>query len=281
MNQLTSNHTGNSLLVFFIMFFVLPSPAFATGPRVTTALFSADKSEIHAVDFPPFVSSDVVDGGAISELVNTALARGGVDAVISTHPIQRMVRYYLLQEDAMAVIGWHFQLTAEQKKHLILIPITRLPEKYFYYKPRHPNGLMINDVSLKGLRYGAHKGEDTSTFEKAGVEVQYGRSIALLKKLKNNELDFICSPPKTVEWLLDRYMSDEKENFVSTAGDAEKQLFYIVFNRKHADGEMAADKFNKALKDMVNDGTYGKIVEKHLGKGDDGKLYLRRLETFK
>jgi len=281
MNRLTSNNRGKTLFALFIMVFVLPNPAFATGPRVTTALFSADKSEIHAVDFPPFVSFDVVDGGAISELVNTALARGGVDAVISTHPIQRMVKYYLLQEDAIAVMGWHFKFSEKQKKHLIFIPITELPEKYFYYKLRHPNGLVINDASLKGLRYGAHTGEDTTSFEKAGVEVQFGRSIALLKKLKNNELDFICSPPNTVEWLLDRYMSDEKENFVSTHGDAEKQLFYIVFNRKHADGEIAADKFNKALKDMVIDGTYRKIIEKHLGKGGDGKLYLRRLETFK
>ena len=281
MKRITMNTFSRIAMALITLAFMFPGSACATGPRVTTALFSPDKDEIHAVDFPPFVSSDVAEGGVMAEVVRAALERGEVDVVITTHPVQRMVKYYLLQEHAIAGLGWHFQFSKEQKKDLIMIPIATLSEKYFYYKPTHPNGLKINANSMKGLRYGAHKGEDTTSFEKMGVEVQYGRTITLLKKLKRNELDFICSPPHTVEWLLDRYMSEEKDDFASTAGHNKgHEVFYIVFNRKHPKGEDAAGKFKKALNDISNDGTYGKIVEKHLGKGDSGKLYMRRLETL-
>lgn len=270
-----------TLIALVAIAFIFPSITSATGPRVTTALFATDKDEIHAVDFPPFVSSEVVDGGVLSEVVSVALARAKIDAVISTHPVKRMLRYYLFQEDALAVIGWHFQFSEEQMKNLIMIPLTSFPENYYYYKPSYPNGLSLEKSKLKGLRHGAHKGERPDYLIKAGVEIYYGRTINLLKKLKNNELDFICAPPKAVEWFIDRYLHEDRENFVSTNGEyMDDQTYYIVFNRKHPDGKKAAEDFKQALAGLLEDGTYSKISEKHLG-ADQGKLFLKRLETIK
>ena len=42
---------------------VMPNQVLATGPRVTTSLFSPHHNQIHALDFPPFVSSEVGNGG--------------------------------------------------------------------------------------------------------------------------------------------------------------------------------------------------------------------------
>ncbi|GAV20374.1 polar amino acid transport system substrate-binding protein [Mariprofundus micogutta] len=261
---------------------LLPGSAQATGPRVTTALFSPDKNEVHAVDFPPFVTEEVVDGGPISEIVRIALKRAKLDAVITTHPLKRMVRYYLLQEDALAVMGWHFQFSKEQRKQLIFVPISGLSEKFFYYKPAYPNGLNLNEAgNLKGKHYGAHKGEEKSYFAKAGAEVHFGRTITMLKKLRQGDLDFICAPPQSVEWLVDRYMPEEKGRFISTEAHAEHQVYFIVFNRKHPSGEVAAEKFKQALSAMVSDGTSAAISKKHFGDSDNGKMFLRRLETFK
>lgn len=261
---------------------MVPNQALATGPRVTTSLFSPHHNQIHAVDFPPFVSSEVVDGGVVSEIITTAMRRSEIDAVVTTHPVERMVYYYLLQEKVMAVAGWHFDFTKAQREQLIFVPVVSLTERYFYYKPSHPQGLNVaNATDLKGLRYGAHQGEETERYSKAGAEVVYGRTVTLLKKLQRGEVDFICAPPRSVEWLLERYMKNEKQNVIAMPEEAEPDVFYMVFNRQHSLGEQAAEKFRAALIAMEKDGTLARITSKHFGDGELGGLFLKRLEMIK
>jgi len=278
----TSDTITKSLFAMIVLLLFYPVSAMATGPRVTTALFSPHENEIHSVNLPPFISSEVIDGGVVSEIVRAVLKEAKVDAVITSHPVKRMLMYYLLQENALAVLGQHMHFSEEQKQHLIFIPLTITQQKYYYYKPAHPQGLVIpvEGSNLKDITYGAHRGEDIGAYEKAGIAIKYGRTTALLKKLKSTEVDFISMSPLTVEWLLERYLKAEKENYVSMDEDAGTETLYIIFNRKHAEGEAAALAFRKALSKMVRDGDLKRIVEKHLGKGEKGKLYLRRLETF-
>jgi len=261
---------------------VMPNQVLATGPRVTTSLFSPHHNQIHALDFPPFVSSEVVDGGVISEIITEAMRRSDVDAVVTTHPVERMVYYYLLQESAMAAAGWHFEFTKAQREKLIFVPVVSLSERYYYYRPNHPQGLNVEDgTDLKGLRYGAHHGEEKSHFSEAGAEIVYGRTISLLKKMQRGEVDFICAPPRSVEWLLERYMKDDKANVIAMPKEAEAQVFYMVFNRQHPLAEATAEKFRAALNAMEKDGTIAKISNKHFGANGAGKLFLRPLDTIK
>ncbi|ATX82113.1 amino acid ABC transporter substrate-binding protein, PAAT family [Mariprofundus ferrinatatus] len=226
--------------------------------------------------FPPFISSEVADGGPFSEIVRTALSDAGIDAVIATHPIQRMVRYYLLQEQAMAVMGRHLNFSSEEKKELIYIPVAVLVEKFFYYKPTYPDGLNWSGSldALKGKTYGAHKGENTALFTKAGVSVKEGRSIGLLKQIAAGQIDFAAMPVLTGNWLLKKYMSEQKDNFATMERVAGSDVFYIIFNKKDEQGVARAASFRKALSRMVDDGRYAEIMKKHLGNGDVLKLYM-------
>lgn len=267
-----------SMLLLFVL--MLPSIASATGPRVTKALFSIDKAQLHALDFPPFLSNEVKDGGPFSEIVNVALQKADIDAVISIHPLQRMVKYYLLQEQAMAMMGRHLSFSDATKKDLIFIPVSVMIEQFYYYKPTHPNGLSWNGQlsSLKGKIYGAQKGEDVSSFKAAGISVKKGRTIALLKKLKEGKVDFAAVPALTADWLISKFISSEKDNFAVMNRPAGKDVMYVVFNKKHPQGVQSAAKFRKALTSIVNDGSYAAIMKKHIGNGDMLKLYMGDLK---
>lgn len=278
MKLFTEQLYSKALIALVAITFACPGSLFATGPRVTKALLSPNMSEIHTIDFPPYVSTEVIDGGAVSEIVRMALQKAGIDAVISTHPLPRMVSYYLLQEDALAVMERHLQFSEQEKKNLIFIPVMVMEEEYFYYKPRHPDGLKLDAATLKQLTYGAHRGENVGGYEKAGTVVKYGTTMTLLKMLKSGEVDFIAVSPLSVEWLLNRYMPGENDNFSRIEEMAGSETLYVVFNRKHAQGEAAAQGFKKALDGMLQDGSYGRILDKHFGE-ENGKLYLRRLET--
>jgi len=245
-------------------------------------LFTANENEVHSVDFPPFVSSEVVDGGMVSEIVRTALSRANIHADITIHPLRSMVLYYLTQENAMAMLGRHTHDLSQNPDKLITIPVITLDENYFYYQPKHPQGLKWEKdmKQLKGLTYGAHEGEDTSRFEKVGVHIVKGRTMSLIKKMVRGEVDFILAPSPTMEWLLKRYLSSEANKFTTVKDKMHKEAMVIAFNPNHKEATKAAQQFKAALAAMKKDGTFAAIVNRHLGGSEHGKLYLRRLDTL-
>jgi len=280
MKQIISKAGIVTLSLLFMGSLLFATTASATGPRVTKALFAIDKDQVHALDFPPFLSTEVKGGGPFSEIVNSVLEQAGIDAVITTHPVRRMVNYYLLQENALAVMGRHLNFSSEARKSLTFIPVAVMVERFYYYKPAYPNGLEWSGklASLKGKTYGAHKGEDIAAFKSADIEVKQGRTIALLKMIAKGEADFAAIPALTTNWLLDKYMASEKGNFAAMQRPAGTDVMYVVFNRKHLQGVDDAAKFRKALTAMVNDGSYAAIMKKHIGNGEMLKLYMGDLK---
>lgn len=269
--------TGFNIIIGLLI--LISSNAYATGPRVTSSLFSEAENQIHTVDFPPFVSNEVVQGGVASELVNRALHRAGIDAELRIHPIRQMVLYYLLQENAMAVLSRHTQDLNADKGQLIRVPLLSIHEHEYYYRPNHPDGLDVK--AAKGLVFGAHVGEDVSGYQAAGYQVVYGSTMSLLKKLKSGEVDVIRVPAHTMEWLTHRYMKKDKQSFVPVSGKSMDDILYVIFNKKHELGEKAAVTFKKALDAMKSDGSYDEIVQHHLQVGESTRLYNKRLETLK
>jgi len=265
--------------VYLLLALMIPSLSYATGPRVTGTLFSTDKGEIYAVDTAPFISMEVKNGGVTTEVVNSALAMADLDLVVTTLPLQRMVSYYLLQENAIAVMGSHFNFGQEKKKHLIFIPITVSSKQYYYYKGSYPDGLSRDLKKLNGKRYGARYGEDVSVYKKAGINVIYGRSMSLLKKLKNAEIDFVGMPKASVDWLVKSYLPQEKGNFIAMDKSAGNEVLFLIINKKHPDSKATADTFKKALANMLENGQYLEILQRHMNHQQaDG--YLQRLQNY-
>lgn len=263
----------------FLGTLLFSTPALATGPRITHSLLSPETREIYAVESPPLISMEVAQNGVVSEIVATALSVAGIDAAISTLPLQKMVKYYLLQENAIAVLGSNLDFSADEKKNLIFIPVFVTELKYFYYKPANKiadkwNGELKN---LKGSSYGALEGEEVSTYQNAGIQVEEGRALPLLKSLQAGKVDFIGLTGLTAAWLINKHFPKEKDNFGTMQPAAGELPIYLIFNKKHPKGEAAAAKFSGALANMLDDGRYLQILEKHLGKSDELKEFMQKL----
>jgi len=249
----------------FTMLLLLQTSAWATGPRVTTALFTPDAHAIHAHDFPPYLSNEVVDGGPISAITTEAFRRSNLQASIQVEPLRGIVRYYLTQEHAFAIIEHHMQFSEAEKKQLIFIPLMTITEHYFYYKPHHPDGFnWPNDIhELKGRTLGYHASDAPPLWQKAGIRIQYGRTIDMMKQLKNGDVDFIKASKPSIQWLSAHYMPDDQANFVTMGDHHDDEVIQIVFNRNHPQGASAAAAFQKALDAMHNDGTYQRLLQQH------------------
>lgn len=277
------NTLCNILPALLLGALLFSTSALATGPRITHSLFSPETEEIFAVDLPPLFSMETPQGGLVAEIAATALSAAGTDAAISILPLQKMARYYLLQENAIAVTGSGLGFSADEKRELIFIPIFVTELKYIYYKPANRvaekwNGELKN---LKGSRYGAFEGENVSAYKNAGIQVEEGRALPLLKSLQAGKVDFIGLPGLTATWLIDKHFPNEQDNFGAMQPAAGELPIYIIFNKKHPQGEAAANKFSAAFANMLDDGRYLKILEKHLGKSAELKEQIKKLERIR
>lgn len=257
------NSFSNRCLLVFV--FCLSTTAYATGPRVSPSLISST-SDIYTINLPPIIDSDVKHNSYLGDVVSTVLKEEKIDAVVSVLPLQNMVKYYLLKDNALAVLSPYLNLTASQKKDLIIIPIDSVKESYIYYKPAHPDGLAWkgNLKNLQDLRYGAVKGEPVKKYQQAGIEVKKTRIESLLKKLVAREVDFIRLPDLTADWFIEQQFADEKQSLVKMEVAAGEMQLAIIFNQKHAEGPVTAKKFKHGLNELIKKGQLKKIKQQFI-----------------
>ncbi|WP_019867707.1 substrate-binding periplasmic protein [Methylovulum miyakonense] len=268
------------LAVLLLAIAVCPASVWATGPRIKQDLFTPNANVIYALDFPPFITTELAGGGIAIELVNTVLQAEKINAPINTLPSPRMLAYYILQEKALAAVGGHLHFTAEEQKSLVFVPLLRLQEHYYVYRPKHPQGLPWQG-DLKALAtyvYGANQKEDVAAYQQAGVKVETGNTLTLLEKLKAGQVDFIGGPELAINWYLDRNFAADKDKFSKLEPNAGEGTLFIIFNKKHPQGETLAKQFKKGLAALIANGQYQALLEKQLGGGDAVSRYSLPLQ---
>jgi len=241
--------------------------ALATGPRIKQDLFTPNANAIYALDFPPFITTEL-GGGVAVDLVNAVLQAEKISASINTLPSAKMMKYYVFQEKALALVGSHLRFTAEQQKPLIFVPLLRLNEHYYVYLPRHPEGLpWQGDLkALAKLSYGANPEEDVTAYQQAGLQVETGNTLSLLEKLQAGQVDFIGNSELAVNWYLDRTFAADKDKFSQLKPEAGAETIFIIFNKNHPQGEALAKQFKKGLSAIIANGQYKALLEKQLGE---------------
>ena len=266
------------LYVFVLMTFFLNTLLMATGPRVSTLATVIDKNEIFALDLPPYISTEVAEGGILSEVIKAAFNEVKMEVQITIVPLQNMIKYYYAQENAPGFMGRHLGLSPKKKSTLVKVPLFVAGENYFYYKPLHPKGLEFKGKlsNLVGLTYGAAKGEDTTAYKNANIKVKKSRTLSFFKKLKNGTIDFISIPKESVQWFLEKRLSDDKDNFVMMKEGSTNIDLCIYFNMNNPKGKKMLGAFKKGLKSILENGKYATILEKHFKK-DEVQLQIKQI----
>ena len=253
----------------------------ATGPRVSTLATVIDKNEIFALDLPPYISTEITQGGVLIEIVRAAFDEAKMKVYITMIPLQSMIKYYYTQENAPGFLGRHLGLGTKKKASLISIPLLTTYENYFYYKPLHPKALEFKGKlsNLKGLTYGAAKGEEVTLYKNAGIKVKKSRTLSLFKKLKDGTIDFISMPKESTQWFLEKRFREDKEDFVMMKKESTKVDISLYFNMNNPKGIKMEKAFKKGLKAIIENGKYATILEKRLTK-DEVRLQTQRINKY-
>lgn len=263
MKHLNKKFIFNIISILLLLF---SSIANATGPRVTPSLLIEVENEIFAVDSQPFIDSDVPLQGIYSEITTAAFAAVGIKSTLTILPVSKMVKYYLNEEQALAVYGQHLMFSDDEKKSLLFVPIALVKEQYFYYQPHYKEGLNWHGKlsDLIQYKYGTYKNQDISTYKELGVQVVFSRRRTLLNNLVSAKYDFIHSSALSVEWALAHHLTLEKDNIVSLSDEYNLTPQFVVFNKKHPKGAEMSQKLQYGLSIIIQNGEYKKILEKYL-----------------
>ena len=251
-----------SVSIITILIF-LGLSAWATGPRITPQSIQVNTNEIISLDLPPFISTEVANGGMLHKIVTAAFKASKIEVLITTVPLQHMVKYYLLQENALAIMGRHLGISKKDRRSLMTIPLLQSNERYLFHKKHRPQGLGFNGKlsSLKGLRYGASKGESIVKNKSAGILVKKGRSLSLFKKLQQGKIDFMSVSPQTKKWFIKKHFAKDSQNFMMSEKISDKVTVALYFNTKNKKAKRISKAFKLGLKTILQNGTYAKILK--------------------
>lgn len=254
----------------------MSSISWATGPRITKALFDTNENQIYTNDFPPFATTNLATGGLSVEIVNAVLKLSNISATQSTLPLQSMIKFHLKQENALAIHGRNLNFKKIEKKNLVFIPLAISMENYVYYKASRKSVLGWDGklISLKGATYGATKGENIQKLKSSGINVQTSRMHSLLKKLKSKKIDFISASNLNLAWMMDKHFPQDLDKFIALKDSNKENTIYIVFNKKHPNGKSIAKKFKSGLKKLIQNGQYDRILEKYIKEKSERKNHM-------
>ncbi len=250
-----------------IVLFCVSGAALATGPRVTSALLTPPVNEIFALDFPAVLSSEIADGGIAAALITEAFKTEQIESTITPLPLQTMVAYYLTEENALGIVGHDLNLSPAELKNIVLVPVLRLKESYFYYRPKYETLAWKGDLAVfKDLTVGVNKGEDVTTYQKAGVKIEQERLDARIKALIAEKIDVLREADLTMTNALAKNFSGQQANIVRLEPSAGEAVISIAFNKKNPKGIVLAKQFQQGLAKLIASGKYTDIIKSHIGK---------------
>lgn len=253
--------------VFFyvlnIALFCVATTVNATGPRVNASLFESPVNEIFTLDFPYVLNSESTNVGIATEIIKAAFKAENVENTLTPLPLQTMLSYYLNEENALAIAGNNLNLTATETKNVILIPILRLRESYFYYHPKHETLDWKGDlVTFSGLTLGVHKNDSPSNYQKAAIKIVEDRLDPRISNLIAGKIDVIRESDFTMTQTLKKFFSTQAKDIIRLQPSAGESVISIAFNKKNTKGVTLSKQFQQGLTKIILSGQYQQILQK-------------------
>lgn len=260
------NKWFRACFIIFLMSVTSQARAWADTRNVT---FGANES-------PPFWSSDMQDGGLGGEILNAISRKAGLNSAITFKPLQR-----LIDDDVGNDLGNPIFFMGNQD-YSAIIPIVIYQSALFYYAPNHDAPIIFRGLEdLKRYRIGILKGTllDRAYFNREGITFAESYSQeSLFKKLKLGRVDLVLEIDAVGFHMIDRLFPDEGDAFHTII--LPKSSNPIAMMLAEDTPASIAQKYRGALKEIIADGTYHKVLERYFGEGQIPEDWFDHLDKF-
>jgi len=237
---------------------------------IMTCVFSLeanplDKVPIISYEYPPYTSDSLEGGGMRTKIATAAYKALNVDTSVNLLPTIRAQTQFITSP-SLVYMGILTHFSKHDQKTLIFVPLMPIRLAIFYYSPAYPSvidfqrtedlqpysvGTMLGSVTAKHLR-------------KAHVEVQEQSNLeGLLKKLHARRIDFAAMTDLFGIQTSAKLFPNESHNFKQLPKPLMEAWIGLMFHKSDAKAQTRARKFKQGMKQIIEDGTYLKIISSY------------------
>jgi len=248
-----------------IVVLLVPVWAGATAPRFAPDWFKKGQESrptIVALEYPPYRSLSVEGNGPQVQIIKAVFAKAGMDVEVDIQPAKSLMIYALSQEGTPAVVGEKADFKDVPSEYLVFVPFYVKTARFFC---RSADGSAIDWngklENMKGRLLGLESAPETDVYEKAGIRVVVGNLANLIEKLLKGEIDVVAADAERFKWTVSARFPEKKQDVVPMKIPAWQSFSFAVFNTEHENGRLFFGRFADALKEMVKNGSYERLLK--------------------
>jgi polar amino acid transport system substrate-binding protein len=261
-------------IILLTVVFIFNSALYAQSSNTDSIVLEANEA-------PPFWSETLPHNGMCGELIYEISKAAGINTTIVFKPLSR-----LIEDDTNNDLGnpAFFIVNQDFKE---IIPIALYYASIYSYDKNHKNGEgkskdhQIKSLDeLEGKKIGLLKGAliERSYFEKRGIffEESYSQE-SLFKKLKLGRLDYVVEIDLVAQNIISKLFPSELESFAHTHLYASSPIA-IMLAKEQQNAHAIAEKYKKGLDEIIENGTYRKVVEKYYSQEAFPENWFKELQ---
>lgn len=231
----------------------------------STITVNAEKSVILAnIEFPPYSSQNLLNGGFSSELITVAFHTQGYKTIYKWVPWARGLKKAKTGEYDGLCQGWHRK---DREKWFIFSSPYAASEVVFFKRKKTKIDFNGDYSRLRSFRIGTVRGyANPPEFDVLKDQLQIDevtKDSLNLKKLYNRRLDLVLIDRYVALSILGSELQSFKDGLVQVKPSLQIDPLHIMFSRKVKNVREIADAFAKGMQTIEINGRKSEILKKH------------------
>jgi len=226
-------------------------------------LAAPNRVQLAADAWPPYVDSSLPEQGLAMDLVKTALQRAGYGYNTNLVSWDRVLEGAQLGVYDVIVAAWH----SKQRENFLYFSEPYFKNKILLLKNRATSikYKKLDDLNKYAIGVIANYAYD-SKFDNSRVlnKIPDTQLIRNLIKLRQLQIDLTLDDELVLLYAMNKYMPKGAEELEFLQPPLALRSLRIGISKKNPNHRQIASRFDKAIQDMIKDGSYRKILEKHL-----------------
>lgn len=231
------------------------------GLVLATSTVYAERLQIVAEAWPPYVDNKLPGKGVAIELVTTAFERAGYEQRLVNDNWSRALEGARIGVYDVVANIWH---TDERARDLSYSdPYLSNDIRLIKRRGRDVRFNRMDD--LKGLLIGVVKDYAYPQAFTAAKLTRVSRDnvLSALGDLVKGQDDVVIGDKRAIEYAIENFLPNESQHLEFLPKSVGENKLYVAVSKANPKHEKITRDFNRALKAMKKDGTYQKILASH------------------
>ncbi|MEA2093225.1 MAG: transporter substrate-binding domain-containing protein [Pseudomonadota bacterium] len=226
------------------------------------SLMALDLSVVHTGNWPPYAAKELPGQGLAVELVTTALQNAGYTVHLRVDSLDRIVEGIKLGVYDVFATPWY----SDARNRYLDFSDPYLESTIRFIKRKETDFKYTGLAGLKGMTVGVVQDYAYDpAFSQAHDfnKISERNLIQNLLKLTQRRVQLTLDDELVLQYEINRFMPRAMENLELVQRPLALRGVHIGVSRENPEHAKIVADFNKAIKEMINDGSYSGIMQKH------------------